>query len=68
MSKRIGNPDSKYAYSPEKLDRDIADKQHEHKVFKDMIRHLVLMDPSKIELRYQDVVEAMIEIKKEFNL
>lgn len=68
MSRKIGNPDSKYTYCPEQLDKDVAAKQHEHEAFKSMIRHLVLMDPSKIDLRYHDVVEVMLEIKNEFGL
>ena len=68
MSKRIGNPDSKYTYCPEQLEKDIADKNREHRVFKDMIRTFILMDPSKMDLRYRDAVEALIELKQEFNL
>ena len=68
MSKRIGNPDSKYTYCPEQLDRDIKDKQQEHEDFKQAISRLVLMDPSKIKLRYKDVVDVMLEIKKDYGL
>lgn len=68
MSKRIGNPDSKYTYCQEQLDKDIADKKHEHQVFKDMIKQFILMDPSKMDLRYIDTIEALKELKEEFNL
>lgn len=68
MSKRIGNPDSKYAYHPEQLEKDIADKEHEHGVFKDMIKKFILMDPSKMDLRYRYTIEALKELKQDYGL
>lgn len=68
MSRRIGNPDSKYTYCPGKLDKDIADKADEHQVFKCTVKQLILMDPSKMDLRYKDTIDALRELKEEYNL
>lgn len=68
MSRRIGNPDSKYTYCPEQLEKDIADKQHKHQTFKNMIKQFILMDPSKMDLRYRDTIEALRELKEEYSL
>lgn len=68
MSKRIGNPDSKYTYNPGQLDIDIHNKKLEHEACRQAIRDIVLADPSKMELRYNDAIEALIEIKEEYGL
>lgn len=68
LSKRIGNPDSKYTYNPERLDIDIHNKKLEHDACKQAIRDIILSDPSKMELRYHDAIEALIEIKEEYGL
>lgn len=68
MTRKIGNPDSKYTYCPEQLEKDIGDKKHQHEVFKDMIKQFILMDPSKMDLRYHDVIEALKELKHEHGL
>lgn len=65
---RIGNPDSKYAYQPNKLDEDIKAKQHEHKVFKDLVKHLIIMEPAKMDLRYKDVIDVLKEVKEEYGM
>lgn len=64
----IGNPDSKYAYQPNKLDEDIKVKQHEHKVFKDLVKHLIIMEPAKMDLRYKDVIDVLKEVKEEYGM
>lgn len=68
MRKHSGGVDSKYYYNKHKLENDIEAIQHEHKVFKDMIRHFILMDPSKMDLRYKDTLEVLMEIKTKYNL
>lgn len=68
ISKRIGNPDSKYTYCPERLEQDIMLKNEEHEAFKRAIKQLILNDPSKLELRYKDAIEALIELKKDYCL
>lgn len=65
---RIGNPDSKYAYNPEKLNQDVKEKEHEHKVFKDLIKHLIIMEPAKMDLRYKDVIEVLKEVKEQYGM
>ena len=68
MSRRIGNPDSKYTYCPEQLEKDLQAKENERNTFKDLVRHLVLLDPSKMDLRFRDLLDIAKEIKQEFNL
>lgn len=68
MSKRIGNPDSKYTYNPGQLDIDIHNKKLEHEACKQAIRDIILDDPSKMDLRYHDAIEALKELKEEYGL
>lgn len=68
MRKQSGNHSSKYALNPKQFEKDIYDKHIEHKVFKDMIKKFILMDPSKVDLRYKDTIEVLKELKEEFNL
>lgn len=68
MSKRIGNPDSKYTYRLDQLEKDLKAKAIEHRTFKELVRHLVIMDPSKMDLRYKDLIDVAMELKQEFNL
>lgn len=68
MKKQSGNHSSKYALNPEQLEKDIQQKENERNHFKDLVRHLILMDPSKMDLRYKDLIEVAIELKQQFNL
>lgn len=68
MKKQSGNHSSKYALNPEQLEKDLQQKQEERNYFKDLVRHLVLLDPSKMDLRYKDLIEVAMEIKQEFRL
>lgn len=68
MRKQSGNHSSKYALNQEQLEKDLQQKQEERNHFKDLVRHLVLLDPSKMDLRYKDLVEVAMEIKQEFRL
>ena len=68
MRKQSGNPSSKYALNPELLEKDLQAKEDERNTFKDLVRHLVLLDPSKMDLRFRDLIDVAKDIKQEFNL
>ena len=68
MRKQSGNHSSKYALNPEQLEKDLQAKENERNTFKDLVRHLVLLDPSKMDLRYRDLISLLYELKQEFNL
>lgn len=68
MRKQSGNHSSKYALNPEQLDKDLQEKEDDRNAFKDLVRHLVLMDPSKMDLRFKDLLDVARELKHEFNL
>lgn len=68
VSKLIGNPDSKYTYKPEQLEIDVGTKILEHEECKQKIKEIVLANPSKMELRYHDVIDALRELKEEYGL
>lgn len=68
MRKQSGNHSSKYALNPEQLDKDLQEKADERNAFKELVRHLVLTDPSKMDLRFRDLLDVAKEIKQEFNL
>lgn len=65
---KCGSPDSKYMSGLNTLEQDLAKKEIEHRTFKEMIRHLVVMDPSKMDLRFKDLLDVARELKQEFNL
>ena len=65
---KCGSHDSKYMSRPNGLDIDIHNKKLEHDACKQAIRDIILSDPSKMELRYHDAIEALIEIKEEYGL
>lgn len=65
---KCGSHDSKYMSRPSGLDEDICNKKLEHESCRQAIRYIVLSDPSKMELRYHDAIEALIEIKEEYGL
>lgn len=68
MRRQSGNHSSKYALNPEQLEKDLHEKEDDRNAFKDLIRHLVLLDPSKMDLRFRDLMDVAREIKQEFNL
>lgn len=68
MKKQSGNHSSKYALNPEQLEKDLQEKEDNRNAFKDLVRHLVLMDPSKMDLRFRDLIDVARELKQEFNL
>ena len=68
MRKQSGNHSSKYALNPEQLEKDLQEKENERNTFKDLVRHLVLLDPSKMDLRYRDLISLMMELKQEYGL
>ena len=68
MRKQSGNHSSKYALNPEQLEKDLQVKEDERNAFKELIRHLVLMDPAKMDLRFRDMLDVAKDIKQEFNL
>lgn len=66
---RIGNPDSKYTYTKDnQLDIDIATKNCEHRQFIDAVKQMAIADPSKLDLRYYDLIVALTELKNEHSL
>lgn len=68
MRKQSGNHSSKYALNPEQLENDLQAKEDDRNTFKDLVRHLVLLEPSKMDLRFRDLLEVAKELKQEFNL
>lgn len=67
MRKQSGNHSSKYALNPEKLEQDLQAKENDRNAFKDLVRHIVLLDPAKMDLRYKDLLDVARELKEEFN-
>lgn len=65
---RIGDPSSKYGYNLGQLDKDIKQHKFESDLFKSKVRNLILEDPSKMDIRYHQVVEVLRDIKSEFGL
>lgn len=68
MRKQSGNHSSKYALNPQELEQDLQQKENDRNTFKDLVRHLVLLDPSKMDLRYRDLISLMMELKQEYGL
>ena len=65
---KCGAMDSKYFGNPQQFDKDIERHKMETKQFKDNLRGLLLAEPAKLKDRYNQTVEVMVEIKKEFGL
>lgn len=65
---KCGSADSKYMNKSNTLDDDIKAHMSESDAFKSLVKHLVIREPSKMDLRYKDLINVAIEIKKEFNL
>ena len=68
MRKQSGNHSSKYALNPEQLEKDLQEKENERNAFKDLVRDLVLLDPSKMDLRFRDLMSLLCELKQEYKL
>ena len=68
MKKQSSNHSSKYALNPEQLEKDLQEKENGRNTFKDLVRHLVLLDPSKMDLRCRDLISLLYELKQEYNL
>lgn len=66
--RKCGAHDSKYFGDPNGLDRDVSEKVAKTEEFKSNVRKLVLEDPNKIEQRYNNIIEVLLEIKKEFGI
>ncbi len=65
---KSGALDSKYFNNFEQFDKDVQAKIIKTKEFKTKIRELILEDPNLIEQRVQNVVNVLLEIKKEFDV
>lgn len=66
--KKCGSHDSKYFSDPFGLDRDVNEKIKNTEEFKARLRELVLEDPNKIEQRYHNSIEVLLELKERFKL
>lgn len=67
-SHKCGSADSKYFGNLNQFERDIEEKIREHEETKAKVREIILADPSKMDLRYRDVLNAVKEIRDEFGL
>jgi len=65
---KCGAADSKYFSNPQQFEKDIEKGKFDATLFKAKVRELVLKDPSKLDIRYHQAIETMIEIKEEFRL
>lgn len=63
---KCGSVDSKYFNNTNQFEKDIQDKLDKSKEFKDSIRSLILDNPSILEQRYYEVLEVMLDIRKEY--
>lgn len=70
MSKvaKNGAVDSKYFGNIDRFEQDIQEKIEKTDNFKSKIRELIIENPNLIEQRYHNVIEVMLDIKKEFNI
>lgn len=65
---KCGSADSKYMSKPNALEEDINAKRSEREAFKSLVRHLVIREPAKMDLRYRDLIDVAVELKQEFKL
>jgi len=65
---KCGAMDSKYFGNPQQFEKDIERHKIETKQFKANLRGLLLAEPAKMNDRYNQAIEVMKEIKKEFGL
>ena len=63
-----GAVDSKYFSNLDRFEQDIQEKIEKTDNFKSKIRELIIENPNLIEQRYHNVIEVMLDIKKEFNI
>lgn len=65
---KAGAVDSKYFGNLNAIDRDVFEKIQNTEEFKEKLRDLILNDPNKIEQRYHNCIEVLLELKKRFEL
>lgn len=65
---KCGSADSKYMSKANALEEDINAKIREREAFKSLVRHMVIREPAKIDLRYKDLIDVARELKQEFKL
>ena len=63
-----GAVDSKYFSNVDRFEQDVQEKIESTNNFKSKIKELVIENPNLIEQRYHNVIEVMLDIKKEFNI
>lgn len=63
-----GSVDSKFFRDPNGFEREVQAKIDKTEEFKMKVRELLLIDPGIIEQRYNNMIEVLIEMKKEFNI
>ena len=64
---KAGAVDSKYFGDMEQFEADIVKKLNESKEFKTDLRELIIKGPSKIEQRYNEAIEVLLEIKEKYD-
>ncbi|MFB4260482.1 hypothetical protein ACE106_15170 [Shouchella clausii] len=70
--KKHRNPDSKYAFSPEQLDKDIeanaqrVERKKEH--LKEMIGVEITRDPIHMEETFSVLIDVLQDVKKQYDL
>lgn len=65
---KCGSMDSKYFGKPDQFEKDIQQHEGYNKEVKESIRQIVLQDPGRMDQVFRLAVEALKEIKQEFNL
>ena len=68
MNKQVKDVSNKYALNPDRLEEDIHNIKLEHEACREAIKDIILADPSKMELRYYDAIDALMEIKYKYKL
>lgn len=63
----LGNPDSKYAFNPNQLDKDIEAKKNKHESFRKSIRDMIFENPADAALRFRDALDEIKAIQQEYN-
>ena len=61
-----GAVDSKYFSNKDQFEKDIELKIKKTNEFKEEIRQLILKEPDKIEQRYYNAIEVLMDIKRKF--
>lgn len=65
---KCGSADSKYMSKANTLEDDVKVHMSESDAFKSLVKHLVIREPGKMDLRYKDLIDIAMELKREFNL